>query len=374
MIDIVLVKADPIMNQASIRAELIVRSLKKKYSVLALGWNRGEGIPNKANLLDVFSLSAPYGCTLRYLVLLPIFWTWVFIKLCIHRPKCIHACNFDTVVPCYAYKLLFRKILVFDILDRYAMSFINTNRGFFFSKLYLIVNLIEENIARNADLLILVYDKMMETFRKKPENCVIIMICPEDHLTNRVKIASDKFKLLFTGHVRAGRGLDKLLEIMVDLKDTDLLIMGRVEDNKLLERTYETSHTKYVGFLDHNRLIDLELSSDAIIALYDMNLQTQHKFGMANKILEAMMCGLPVITNIAHDILNETGCGILVEYDNVKQIKEAIITLRDNRELRTRLGNNGRRAFLEKYNWTIMESKLFKNYEKLLPCPDTVAP
>jgi glycosyltransferase involved in cell wall biosynthesis len=105
-----------------------------------------------------------------------------------------------------------------------------------------------------------------------------------------------------------------------------------------------------------------------MIALYDSNLQTQHKYGMANKILEAMMCGLPIITNIAHEIVKDTGCGIIVEYDNVEQIRKAIISLRDNRELRKKLGNNGRKAFLEKYNWTTMEKKLYKIYEDLLCC------
>ena len=88
---------------------------------------------------------------------------------------------------------------------------------------------------------------------------------------------------------------------------------------------------------------------------------------MANKILEAMMCGLPVITNIAHEIVEETGCGIIVEYDE-EQIKEAIIALRDNRELRKRLSDNARKAFLKKYNWTNMEEKLFKIYDELMTC------
>jgi glycosyltransferase involved in cell wall biosynthesis len=79
-----------------------------------------------------------------------------------------------------------------------------------------------------------------------------------------------------------------------------------------------------------------------------------------------MMCGVPIITNVAHEIVNETGCGIIVEYDNKEQIKEAIITLRDNPELRKRLGTNGRKAFLEKYNWNIMEQKLYKIYDDLL--------
>jgi len=55
-----------------------------------------------------------------------------------------------------------------------------------------------------------------------------------------------------------------------------------------------------------------------------------------------------------------------VEYDNVKQIKDAIVTLRDNPQLCKRLGDNGRKAFLEKYNWNIMERKLYMIYEKII--------
>jgi len=367
LIDIVLVKADPILNQGSIRAQQISSSLRKKYSVLALGWNRGEGVPKNANMLQVFNLIAPYGCTLRYLALLPIFWTWIFVKLCIHRPKGIHACNLDTVLPCYVYKMMFGNKLIFDIHDRYAMAFINTNKGFFYDKLYLLVNFLEESIANKSDLLICVNDKIFTTFKKIPRNCVTIMNCPEENFIKQSKLLSNNFKLLFTGHVRVGRGLDKLLKILADLKDTELLVTGRVEDKKLLKKAYEISNCKYLGFLDRDQLLNLELSSDAIIALYDLNLQTQNEYLMANKILEAMMCGLPVITNIAHEIIHETEGGLLVEYENVNQIKEAIIALRDNIELRTTLGNNGRRAFLEKYNWKVMENRLLKSYQALIP-------
>ena len=371
MTDIIFVKTDPIVNQSSIRAEQIVRSLRKKYSVLALGWNRGEGIPNKLdngngqNLLQVFNLKAPYGCTFRYVSILPLFWAWVFIQLCIHRPTSIHAFNLDTIVPCFVYKILFRNKLVFDMHDRYAMAFIPWNKGFFYKKLHIIVNLIEERLANKADVLISVYDKMFSTLKKRPKKCITIMACPEDRIINRSKAVTRSFRILFTGHVRVGRGLEILLKILEDIKDTELLVVGRVENKKLLKKICEASNCNYIGLLDHTHLLDLEMSSDAIIALYDSNLQTQHEYGMANKILEAMMCGLPVITNIAHEIINETQCGILVHYDNINQIKQAIIALRDDPEFRARIGNNGRRAFLEKYNWHTMEKKLFKMYDSL---------
>jgi glycosyltransferase involved in cell wall biosynthesis len=87
---------------------------------------------------------------------------------------------------------------------------------------------------------------------------------------------------------------------------------------------------------------------------------------LPNKLFEAMMCGVPIITNVAHEIVNETGCGIIVEYDNVKQIKDTILKLRDDPNLRKRLGENGRNAFLEKYNWDIMEQRLYQIYEDLI--------
>jgi glycosyltransferase involved in cell wall biosynthesis len=87
---------------------------------------------------------------------------------------------------------------------------------------------------------------------------------------------------------------------------------------------------------------------------------------MHNKVLEAMMSGIPIITNFSSDFVNQIGFGIIVEYGNIEQIRSAIITLRDNPELRKRLGDNGRKAFVEKYNWGIMEQKLYKVYEELL--------
>jgi glycosyltransferase involved in cell wall biosynthesis len=374
LIDIILVKADPIMDHASVRADLMLKSLRKRYSVLALGWDRGEGKPDNTDLLQVFNVSAPYGCTTRYLILLPIFWTWVFIKLCNNKPKIIHACNLDTILPCFLYKMLFKAKLVFDMHDRYAMSYISRKRGFIFNVLYRMVNSLEENIANKADLLIAVYHKIFETFKEKPRNCIEIMVAPEDLRTNSLKRESNIFKVLFTGHVRAARGLDRLLNIMVDIDKTELLIVGRVEDELLLKKIKQNSNSKYLGFLNHYQLVNLEINSDVLIALYDADLQTQHRHGMANKILEAMMCSLPIITNIANEFIKETQCGVLVEYNNDKQIKEAIITLRDNPSVREKLGQNGRKAFEEKYNWPMMEEKLLKSYESLFTHSDIKRP
>jgi glycosyltransferase involved in cell wall biosynthesis len=68
-----------------------------------------------------------------------------------------------------------------------------------------------------------------------------------------------------------------------------------------------------------------------------------------------MMCGIPLITNVSAELVKEFGLGIIVDYDKVQEVKSAIALLRENGELRQRLRSNGRKAFLEKYNWVKME-------------------
>ena len=371
MTDIVLVKSDPIINQPSMRDQKIIRSLRKRYSLFVLGWNL-QGILSKNNIntnqTKFFNLRGPVG-TERFGALipyLPLFWIWVFLNLCRIRPKCVHACDLSTVVPCYLYKVLFRKRLVFDIFDRYAMAFIPRNRNIFFKTFYSLVNRLEENFAKRSDVLINVSDKILETFGKKSKRCLTIMNCSEDKLANRSKLKTGVFKILFTGHVRRGRGLELLPEIMNDLKGVKVLITGRAEDKKLLGNVEKIPSTKYLGFLEHEQVLDFEVSVDVMIALYDLNLQIQNRYVVGNKLFEAMMCGTPIITNVARDVVDETKCGIVVNYENTKCIREAIVKLRDNPDLVDKLGNNGRRAFLENYNWSVMEKKLFRLYDDLL--------
>jgi glycosyltransferase involved in cell wall biosynthesis len=373
--DIILVKSDPIWNQSSIRALQIIRSLSKRYSIVGLGWNRQPhqaGLPNKDDNLQLLNLRAPYGFepygTLRLVAYFPIFWLWVFAKLCVHRPRIVHACDLATILPCFIYKVIFRKRLVFDILDRYGMTYVSKKgNNFFFMTLQSIVNSVEEFFAKKSDVLITVSDKMLLSFRKKPRNYVAIMNCPEDPITPlKQKTNSDCFRILFTGAIRKGRGLEAICNVIGGIEDTQLVITGKIKDMTLQTKISGIRNIKYLGFLDREKLLDLEVNSDAMIALYDLKLQNQYEYGMSNKVLEAMMCGLPVITNISHDLINDTKCGIIVDYDNIEQIKGSIVTLRDNPDLRKLYGTNGRNAFLEKYNWNKMEEKLFRTYADLL--------
>jgi glycosyltransferase involved in cell wall biosynthesis len=357
------------------RLRKCVLSLCKKYSVVVLGWNRGDITlsKNKKNNdndinLKLLDLKAPYGKQKRiayvYMVIyFSLFWAWIFVKLIVYRPKVVHAFDLDTVIPCYLYKILFRRRLVFEIVDRYAMNAIPMK----FRLIYSFVHRLEESFARKADLLITVGDKMLDTIKCKPQKSIVILNCPEDHnIGEKIKTEAAIFEVVYTDRVITRiRGVGDMVAAIRNLNNARLVIAGKFIDQKLYDEIAESQNVKYVGLLKPADALALEAAGDAMIALYDPE-NPQTEICMPTKFFESMMVRTPIITDIRSDFVNEIGFGIIVEYGNVEQIRSAIITLRDNPELRKRLGDNGRKAFVEKYNWGIMEQKLYDAYDGII--------
>ncbi|NQE46659.1 Trehalose synthase [ANME-1 cluster archaeon GoMg2] len=89
------------------------------------------------------------------------------------------------------------------------------------------------------------------------------------------------------------------------------------------------------------------------------------------KVFEYMLCGLPVVASNFPElrkVVKEADCGILVDPTNVDEITDAILYLLEHPEEAKRMGENGRRAVEENYNWEQMEEKLLKLYEGLETC------
>ena len=161
------------------------------------------------------------------------------------------------------------------------------------------------------------------------------------------------------------RGLEVIKEAIKGVENIEFLYAGKVVDRDLFEKLSSLTNAHYRGRLSPADASDLESQADVFLILYDLKVPI-HKYAIPNKLFTAMMFGKPSITNLAINILHKFNCGILVDYDRVEEIKEAIITLRDNPDIRNKLGTNGRNAFESEYNWNEMESRLFEVYRRVL--------
>lgn len=107
---------------------------------------------------------------------------------------------------------------------------------------------------------------------------------------------------------------------------------------------------------------------DSIAGLVLLKPLERYKVSKPVKMYEYMAAGLPFICSdfpMWHKLVDETGAGICVPWNDLKAIRQAIEKLVNNRVLAQEMGKNGRRAVEEKYSWNMESRTLLNVYEEL---------
>ncbi|MEW6608434.1 MAG: glycosyltransferase [bacterium] len=96
--------------------------------------------------------------------------------------------------------------------------------------------------------------------------------------------------------------------------------------------------------------------------------EPNHINAMPNKLFEYLSCGLPVIASnfpLWKEIVEGNNCGICVNPLNPRDIAQAIEYLMEHPDEAKQMGENGRKAVEERYNWELEEERLIGLYKKL---------
>src|SRR5215813_4388039 len=181
--------------------------------------------------------------------------------------------------------------------------------------------------------------------------------------------------VIYIGTVVASRGVLELIDAMGLLPETlqaRLAIGGEFEPPELAQEARSKRGwkcTDYAGW--QNRCGLLDLLSRARIGVVPLLPTPNHMDSQPIKLFEYMLAGLPVVaSNLPRqgEIVKEARCGILVEPGQPKALAEAIQWLLEHPAEAQAMGNRGRQAILQTYNWNSQAQLLLDLYRRVAGC------
>lgn len=146
----------------------------------------------------------------------------------------------------------------------------------------------------------------------------------------RLGIKESDFVVAFVGQFVPRKGTMRLNSALKKLNDHQIkaVFIGAGNENP------DYGETIHKGRVSHDEIPIWLNAADVFV------LPTENE-GCCNAIIEAMACGLPIISTDApfnYDILNESN-SILIDCHDIDAIASAIRRLKDNKELRQQLSN-----------------------------------
>lgn len=131
----------------------------------------------------------------------------------------------------------------------------------------------------------------------------------------------------------------------------------------------EFSRVNYLGPLDREQVLQtLQKSRVGIATLLNVG-QYSRLCNLPTKVYEYMALSIPSVlsdTPYNRQVVEKYQIGICVDPANPEEIAKAIRYLLDNPEVARQMGENGRKAIKEEFNWSVEEKKLFALYEDIL--------
>lgn len=176
---------------------------------------------------------------------------------------------------------------------------------------------------------------------------------------------NEDIEFVYVGRLSYDKGVNILLESFRDYhRENPKSRLTLVGDGMLkfqIDDFNENGSIRWLGSIPHDVLPKVLQNSD-VFAI------PQNIGGLGLSVLEAMSCGLPVITTAIGETTKLLGSdeGMLVEPKNKTAIVDAMRQLADDAQLRKSMGERCRNKILRDYSWATQINRLEKVYKHVL--------
>ncbi len=151
-------------------------------------------------------------------------------------------------------------------------------------------------------------------------------------------------------------------EIIKEEKEIQIVFIGEGPEKPMLMNRVKEKKLENVTFLPMQHKKDMPkiiASMDAtVVPLKKLDI---FKGALPSKMFENLASEIPIVLAVegeAENLINSAKAGIVVEPENSKEIAEAILRLYKDKELREKLGENGREYAIRNFSREAIARKL----------------
>jgi glycosyltransferase involved in cell wall biosynthesis len=180
-------------------------------------------------------------------------------------------------------------------------------------------------------------------------------------------------EVCYVGGIASSRGIRETLKALELVQSAVRLNLAGDFSEPLIEaevkRSGGWSRVHELGYLD--RVGVRNILGRSVAGLVTLHPIINYVDALPVKMFEYMAAGIPVIASnfpLWREIIEPNECGLCVDPLDPAAIANAIDYFVTHPDEARRMGENGRRAVLAKYNWAAEETKLLILYKQVLAC------
>ncbi|MCD4705412.1 glycosyltransferase [bacterium] len=250
----------------------------------------------------------------------------------------------------------------------YSKPYLNKYIKFFVANL---IEWQENEAAKQFDYIFTATPHICARFIKINPNSIDINNYPIiGELQNNITWDKKENIISYVGGISEIRGIKELIDAISLVSGISLHLAGEFGGELTYNLVSKKNGWKKVvecGFLSREdvRLLLGKSKAGIVTFLPEKN----HINAQPNKLFEYMSAGIPVVASkfpLWQDIIEKYNCGICVDPMDPKEIAFAIEKIVKNDHMAREMGNNGKNAVLNHFNWKIEEEKLLSIYYKIL--------
>jgi len=232
---------------------------------------------------------------------------------------------------------------------------------------------LNEIYPKNTDAFACRSSKLIDYLKKKKYKSKLVYIpngvnlndfTPRDNM-----IKDSKFTFLFVGKLNKTKGLLYLFKAYKKLKqeknEIQLILVGGGALSTFKEIEKKANGISDIYFLGEKKLSEIKDYYQLCDCFVMPSLS--EGFGIAN--LEAMASGKPVISTKVGgivDVIRDKKTGFLIEPANERELYLAMKKILENKNLKKKMGEAGRKRVKENFSWGMIANNLLNLYKELI--------